>query len=73
MSQLVELDARRRVALGKLDNPEHTRYLITEHPDTTLMLTPPPLRTKRPKHRPRKKTTWPLNSASGCPFGSAWP
>lgn len=40
MSHLVELDARRRVALGKLGNPEHTRYLVTEHPDGTLMLTP---------------------------------
>ena len=40
MSYLVELDARRRVALGKLGNPQHTRYLVTEHPDGTLMLTP---------------------------------
>ena len=34
------MDARRRVALGKFGNPEHTRYLVTEHPDGTLMLTP---------------------------------
>ncbi len=40
MPQLVELDARRRVALGRLGNPEHTRYLVTEHPDGSLVLTP---------------------------------
>ncbi|MDE0066520.1 MAG: hypothetical protein OXN44_06580 [Acidimicrobiaceae bacterium] len=40
MTQLVELDARRRVALGRLGNPEHSRYLVTEHPDGTLMFTP---------------------------------
>ena len=40
MSQLVELDARRRVALGRLGNPEHSRYLVTEHPDGTLLFTP---------------------------------
>ena len=34
------MDARRRVALGKLSNPEHTRDLVTEHPDGSLMLTP---------------------------------
>ena len=38
MSHLVELDARRRVALGRLGNPAHTRYLVTEHPDGTLTL-----------------------------------
>ncbi|WP_420619134.1 hypothetical protein [Candidatus Poriferisocius sp.] len=38
--QLVELDARRRVALGKFGKPEHTRYLVTEHPDGSLLLTP---------------------------------
>ena len=30
----------RRAALGKLGNPEHTRYLVTEHLDGTRMLTP---------------------------------
>ena len=25
--------------MGKLGNPEHTRCLVTEHPDGTLMLT----------------------------------
>ena len=39
-AQLVELDARRRVALGRLGNPEHNRYLVTEHPDGSLLLTP---------------------------------
>ena len=40
MPHLVELDGRRRVALGRLGKPEHTRYLVTEHPDGTLLLTP---------------------------------
>ena len=40
MPHLIELDARRRVALGKLGKPEHTRYLVTEHPDGSLLLTP---------------------------------
>ena len=40
MPQLVELDSRRRVALGRLGNPEHDRYLVTEHTDGTLVFTP---------------------------------
>lgn len=40
MPHLIELDARRRVALGKFGKPEHTRYLVTEHPDGSLLLTP---------------------------------
>ena len=40
MPQLVELDARRRVALGRIGNPEHDRYLVTEHTDGTLVFTP---------------------------------
>ena len=40
MAQLVELDSRRRVALGRLGNPEHDRYLVTEHPDGTLVFAP---------------------------------
>ena len=40
MEQLVELDSRRRVALGRLGNPEHSRYLVTEHSDGTLVFTP---------------------------------
>jgi hypothetical protein len=40
MEQLVELDERRRVSLGRLGNPEHTRYLVVEEPDGTLVFTP---------------------------------
>jgi len=40
MPQLVELDARRRVALGRLGKSEHSRYLVTEQPDGTLIFTP---------------------------------
>ena len=40
MPQLVELDARRRVALGRLGKTEHSRYLVTEQPDGTLIFTP---------------------------------
>lgn len=39
-SQLVELDGRRRVALGRIGKAEHTRYLVTEEPDGTLIFTP---------------------------------
>jgi len=38
--QLVELDDRRRVSLGKVGRPEHTRYIVEEEPDGTLVLTP---------------------------------
>ena len=37
---LLELDERRRAALGKIGKPEHRRYLVTEEPDGTLILTP---------------------------------
>ncbi len=37
---LVELDARRRVALGKLGHPEHDRYLVEEQDDGTLIFRP---------------------------------
>jgi hypothetical protein len=40
MQHLIELDSRRRLALGKLGKPEHTRYLVDEQPDGTLVLTP---------------------------------
>ena len=40
MSQLVELDARRRAALGRLGRPEHTRYLVSEEHDGTLVFSP---------------------------------
>jgi hypothetical protein len=35
-----EVDSRRRLALGKLGHPDHTRYLVTEEPDGTLILEP---------------------------------
>lgn len=38
--RLVELDDRRRVSLGKIGRPEHTRYIVEEEPDGTLVLTP---------------------------------
>lgn len=40
MSHLVEVDARRRISLGKLGKPDQTRYLVTEQPDGSLLLTP---------------------------------
>ena len=38
--QLLELDERRRASLGKIGRPEHRRYLVTEEPDGTVVLTP---------------------------------
>jgi hypothetical protein len=40
MDELLELDDRRRVSLGKIGKPEHRRYLVTEEPDGTIILTP---------------------------------
>ena len=40
MSQLIELDGRRRAALGRLGNPDHNLYLVDEEPDGTLIFTP---------------------------------
>ena len=37
---LIELDARRRASLGRVGRPEHTRYLVSEEDDGTLILTP---------------------------------
>ncbi|MCY7289234.1 MAG: hypothetical protein LH624_13530 [Cryobacterium sp.] len=37
---LVELDDRRRLSLGRIGRAEHTRYLVAEEPDGTLVLTP---------------------------------
>jgi hypothetical protein len=37
---LLELDARRRVSLGKVGRAEHTRYLVEEFADGSVMLTP---------------------------------
>lgn len=40
MEKVLELDERRRTNLGKFGNPEHRRYIVTEEPDGTLILTP---------------------------------
>jgi len=37
---LIELDARRRVGLGRLGRPQHQRYLAREEPDGTIVLIP---------------------------------
>lgn len=37
---LVELDRRRRVSLGRVGRPEHTRYIVREEEDGTLVWTP---------------------------------
>ena len=37
---LIELDARRRMSLGRIGRVEHTRYLASEQPDGTVSLTP---------------------------------
>lgn len=39
-SVLVELDERRRTSLGKVGRKEHTRYLVEEQPDGTLIWRP---------------------------------
>ncbi len=38
MSTLVELDDRRRLSLGKIGH--HSRYLVHEEPDGTIILEP---------------------------------
>jgi hypothetical protein len=38
MALLLEVDGRRRLALGKLGDPSHTRYLAEEQPDGTIIL-----------------------------------
>jgi hypothetical protein len=40
MEKLIELDAKRRAVIGKLGQPEHTRYLARDYPDGTIVLTP---------------------------------
>lgn len=37
---VLELDERRRASLGRIGHPEHRRYLVTEQPDGTIILTP---------------------------------
>ncbi len=40
METLLELDERRRTSMGKIGRPEHRRYIVTEEPDGTLILSP---------------------------------
>ena len=40
VSAYLELDDRRRVSLGKIGRREHTRYLVDEEPDGTLIFRP---------------------------------
>lgn len=37
---VIELDDRRRAALGKIGHKDHSRYLVTEQEDGTLIWTP---------------------------------
>ncbi|MFT4010373.1 MAG: hypothetical protein QM655_10070 [Nocardioidaceae bacterium] len=37
---IIELDARRRTSLGRVGRREHTRYIVEEQDDGTLILTP---------------------------------
>ena len=38
--QIVEVDSRRRVSLGKIGRSDHTRYLARVEADGTIVLTP---------------------------------
>jgi hypothetical protein len=40
MDKLLELDDRRRTSFGKIGRPQDRRYLVTEEPDGTVILTP---------------------------------
>jgi len=44
MSNLIELDERRRLSLGKIGR--HSRYLVREEPDGTLVFEPAVVLTK---------------------------
>lgn len=37
---ILEVDNRRRVSLGRIGHPEHTRYLAHEEPDGSIVLEP---------------------------------
>jgi hypothetical protein len=37
---ILEVDSRRRVSLGRIGHPEHTRYLAHEEPDGAIILEP---------------------------------
>jgi hypothetical protein len=34
------LDERRRTSMARVGHPEHTKYLVDEYPDGTIVLTP---------------------------------
>jgi hypothetical protein len=53
---LVELDDRRRTALGKVGRKEHTRYLVEEQSDGTLIWHPAVV---MPEHELRFMTAHP--------------
>lgn len=55
-SVLVELDERRRTSLGKVGRREHTRYLVEEQPDGTLIWRPAVV---VPEHELRFMTAYP--------------
>jgi hypothetical protein len=38
--QIVEVDSRRRISLGRIGRSEHTRYLAHVEDDGTIVLTP---------------------------------
>jgi hypothetical protein len=37
---VIELDARRRTSFGRVGRKEHTRYIVEERQDGTMLLTP---------------------------------
>jgi len=40
MPDLIKVDSRRRLALGRLGKAEHDQYLVTEELDGTLIFSP---------------------------------
>jgi hypothetical protein len=40
MEKMLELDDRRRTSFGKIGRTQDRRYLVTEEPDGTVILTP---------------------------------
>jgi hypothetical protein len=39
-AEVLELDDRRRASFGRIGHREHRRYIVTEEPDGTIVLTP---------------------------------
>lgn len=37
---IIELDSRRRTNFGRVGQPEHSRYLVTEYPNGDVLLRP---------------------------------